>query len=209
VGSCGGEDGGSSHNNGGDEGRAIVRVQCSDARRGVVEGSELEMTRELRRVRVYRGWDAISETLKDKVLWFCDEILQVAGTEHMDRAFPAIPVDIDRVLQCLDKHIHYSYITLYHSMAHMSANHMYMPASAQHKEHVTAEVRPSPHDWTMACSALPSLYRQTSCRGGLLLRCQRRSTPKNHHGPFFVRKTDKGGETACFVPLSHCSVVSW
>jgi hypothetical protein len=186
-----------------------VRVQCSDARRGVVEGSELEMTRELRRVRVYRGWDAISETLKDKVLWFCDEILQVAGTEHMDRAFPAIPVDIDRVLQCLDKHIHYSYITLYHSMAHMSANHMYMPASAQHKEHVTAEVRPSPHDWTMACSALPSLYRQTSCRGGLLLRCQRRSTPKNHHGPFFVRKTDKGGETACFVPLSHCSVVSW
>jgi hypothetical protein len=91
VGSCGGEDGGSSHNNGGDEGRAIVRVQYSDARRGVVEGSELEMTRELRRVRVYRGWDAISETLKDKVLCFCDESLQVAG----DRAHgPCISSDI-------------------------------------------------------------------------------------------------------------------
>ena len=53
----------------------------------------------------------------------------------MARAFPAIfPQDIDRVLQCLDKHIRFPYITLYHSMAHMSAIHMYMPASAQHKE---------------------------------------------------------------------------
>lgn len=67
VGSCGGEEGGSSYNNGGDEGRAIVRVQCSDARRGVMEWSEVETTRELRRVRVYRGWDATSKTLRDKL----------------------------------------------------------------------------------------------------------------------------------------------
>jgi hypothetical protein len=69
VGSCGGDEGGSSHSNGGDEGRAIVRVQCSDARRVVVEGSEVrDDKRAPSRESLSRTLDAISETLKDKVL---------------------------------------------------------------------------------------------------------------------------------------------
>jgi hypothetical protein len=68
VGSCGGEEGGYSHNNGGDEGRAIVRVQCSDARRGVVEGGRKRGTDDAPSRESLSRWDAISKTLRDKVL---------------------------------------------------------------------------------------------------------------------------------------------
>lgn len=54
VGSCGGDEGGSWYSNGGDEGRAIVSAQCSDARRGGGKEEEEERGRG-RRVSWFRG----------------------------------------------------------------------------------------------------------------------------------------------------------